>query len=161
MAGPCNMCGILVLWSGIEPAALQWKCGVLTTGCQGSPCLLVLTAASPPISFFIKVLFQMRKQSPRVKWLVTKVTCSLLTHRLCWTQGMFSSVLYTLRWQGPNGKEFACNAGDLSSIPGSGRVPEGGHGNPLQYSCLGNPTDRGTWWATVHGVARSQTELND
>ena len=74
---------------------------------------------------------------------------------------MFSLVLYPLRWQGPNGKEFTCNAGDLSSIPGSGRVREGGHGNPLQYSCLGNPTDRGTWWATVHGVAKSQTELND
>ena len=51
------------------------------------------------------------------------------------------------------GKESACNAGDPRSIPGWGRFPGGGHGNPLQYSCLGNPTDRGAWWATVHGVA--------
>ena len=45
---------------------------------------------------------------------------------------------------------------DAVSIPGSGRSPGGGNGNPLQYSCLENPTDRGAWWATVHGVAKSQ-----
>ena len=44
------------------------------------------------------------------------------------------------------------NAGDEGLIPGSGRSPGEGHGNPLQYSCLGNPMDRGAWWATVHGV---------
>ena len=49
------------------------------------------------------------------------------------------------------GKEFACGAGDLGSIPGSGRSPEGGNGNPLQYSCLGTPMDRGTWRVTIHG----------
>ena len=43
------------------------------------------------------------------------------------------------------------------SIPSSGRSPGGGHGNPLQYSCLENPMDRGSWWATVHGVAKIQT----
>ena len=48
-------------------------------------------------------------------------------------------------------------AGDAGSIPGSGRSPGGGHGSPLQYSCLGNPVDRGAWRATVHGVAKSQT----
>ena len=50
--------------------------------------------------------------------------------------------------------ETACNAGDMSSIPGSGRSPGEGNGNPLQCSCLGNPMDRGDWWATVHGVAK-------
>ena len=60
-----------------------------------------------------------------------------------------------------DGKEFACNAGDSSSIPGSGRSPGGGNGNPLQYSCLGNPMDRGAWRAAVHGVAKSQTRLSD
>ena len=49
------------------------------------------------------------------------------------------------------------DTGDTDSIPGSGRSPEGGHGNPLQYYCLENPMDRGTWWATVHGVTKSQT----
>ena len=48
---------------------------------------------------------------------------------------------------------------DTGSISGSGRPPGGGHGNPLQYSCLKNPMDRGAWWATVHSVARSQTLL--
>ena len=60
---------------------------------------------------------------------------------------------------GTTGKEPA-NAGDISdmgSTPGSGRSPEGGHANPLQYSCSGNPMDSGAWPATVHRVAKSQT----
>ena len=52
-----------------------------------------------------------------------------------------------------------CNVGDLGSIPGSGRSPGGGHGNPLHYSRLENPTDRGAWWATVHRVIKSQIWL--
>ena len=61
-----------------------------------------------------------------------------------------------------SGKQSACKAGatgDVGLIPGSGRSPGGGHGNPLHYSCLENPTDRGAWWATVHRVAQSQTQL--
>ena len=54
----------------------------------------------------------------------------------------------------------ACNAGDPGSIPGSGRCPGEGNGNPLQYSCE-NPVDRGAWWATVHKVAKSWTQLSD
>ena len=57
----------------------------------------------------------------------------------------------------PDGSEVknpAANAGDLGSIPGSGRSPGEGSGNPLQYSCLGNPMDRGAWQVTVHGVAK-------
>ena len=49
-------------------------------------------------------------------------------------------------------KVSVCQAGDAASIPGSGRFPGGGSGNPLQYSCLGNPVDRGAWPAIVHGV---------
>ena len=52
-------------------------------------------------------------------------------------------------------------AGDLGSIPGLGRSPGEGNGNPLQYSCLENSMDGGTWWATVHGVTKSQTQLSD
>ena len=54
-------------------------------------------------------------------------------------------------------KKSPCNAGDPDLIPGLGRSPGGGHGNPLQYSCLENPMDRGAWWATVHRVAQSWT----
>ena len=59
-----------------------------------------------------------------------------------------------------SGKEFACNAGDPGSVPVSGSSPGEKKGNPLQYSCLENPMDRGAWWATVHGVAKSRTRLN-
>ena len=55
------------------------------------------------------------------------------------------------------GKESACNAGDLGSIPGLGRSPGEGNGNPLQYSSLENSMDRGAWWAIVHGVTKSRT----
>ena len=64
----------------------------------------------------------------------------------------------------PGGSEVkasACNVGDLGSIPESGRSPGEGNGNPLQYSCLENHMDGGAWWATVHGVATSQTRLSD
>ena len=53
-----------------------------------------------------------------------------------------------------DGKEFACSVGDPALIPGSGRSPEEGNGNPVQYSCLGTPMDRRTWKATVHEVAK-------
>ena len=57
------------------------------------------------------------------------------------------------------GKESACNAGDLGSVPGLGRSPGEGNGNPLQYSCLENPMDIGAWQATVHGVKRVGHDL--
>ena len=56
------------------------------------------------------------------------------------------------RWR--SGKESACEARDADSIPGSGRSPGEGNGNPFQYSCLGNLMDRGAWWALVHRVAK-------
>ena len=58
---------------------------------------------------------------------------------------------------GSDGKESACNARDPDSIPGFGRSPGEGNGNPLQYFCLENSMDRGIWWATVHGVTKSRT----
>ena len=70
--------------------------------------------------------------------------------------------LYTSGFpSGSYGKESACNVRDLGLIPELERCPGGGHGNPLQYSCLGNPMDRGGRWATVHGVSKSQTQLSD
>ena len=59
-------------------------------------------------------------------------------------------------------KSLPASAGDIrstSSIPGLGRSPGEGHSNPLQYSCLENPVDRGAWWTMVHRVSKSQTEL--
>ena len=66
------------------------------------------------------------------------------------------------RWLG--GKESACQVGDTREaglIPGSERSSAEGNGNPLQYSCQENPVDRGAWWAIVHGVAKSWTQLNN
>ena len=60
-----------------------------------------------------------------------------------------------------SGKESTCTAGDESSIPGSRSSPGEGNVNPSQFSCLGNPMDRGAWWATVHGVKKSQIGLTD
>ena len=62
---------------------------------------------------------------------------------------------------GSYSRKPVCNAGNQGSILGSGRFPGGGHGNPLQYSCLENPMDREAWWATVHRVAQSRTRLSD
>ena len=58
-------------------------------------------------------------------------------------------------------KNLPAYAGEAGLTPGSGRSPKEGNGNPLQSSCLESPMDRGAWWATVHGVAQSQTRLND
>ena len=62
---------------------------------------------------------------------------------------------------GSEGKASDCNAGDLGSIPESGRPPGEGNGTPLQYSCLENPMDREAWWATVHGITKSWTRLSN
>ena len=69
---------------------------------------------------------------------------------------VLSGLPWWLRWL-----SISYNAGDMGSIPGSGRSPGEGNGNPLQYSCLENPMDRRAWQVTVHGVAKSQTRLSD
>ena len=78
---------------------------------------------------------------------------------------LFLSRLFSVCFLGfPGGAEVkasACNVGDLGSIPGLGRSPGEGNGNPLQYSCLVNPMDGGAWWATVHGVTKSWTRLSN
>ena len=82
----------------------------------------------------------------------------------CWIK-IFLNIMPTLFiiWglsrclSGKNPFANAVDTGDLGFIPGLGRPSGGGNSNPLQYSCLGNSMDRGTWWATVHGVSKSQT----
>ena len=80
---------------------------------------------------------------------------NVIRTQLCSFTGLASQVA-------PVVKKPPANVGDVrdsGSIPGWGRSPGGGHGNPLQYSCLVNPMDRGAWWATVHGITESQTRL--
>ena len=62
---------------------------------------------------------------------------------------------------GSDGKVSACNAEDPGSVPGLGRFPGEGNGNPLRYSYLKNSVNRGAWWATIHAVAKSQTQLSN
>ena len=72
--------------------------------------------------------------------------------------------VYMYNWGFPGGSEgeaSAYNERDLGSIPGLGRSPGEGNGNPLQYSCLENPMEGGAWYTTVHGVTKSWTQLSD
>ena len=87
-------------------------------------------------------------------FLTGKLKCRILC--LCTTvlSTTLSKVIYGFPG-GSDGKESTSNAGDLGSIPGSGRYPGEGNGNSLQYSCLENSMERGPWWATVHGVTES------
>ena len=79
--------------------------------------------------------------------------------RFCsWTFGLFPCIAYFYRWL--SGKESACQCRRCRFDPGSGRSPGEGNGDPLQYSCLKNPIDRAAWWATGHGVAKSETQLS-
>ena len=91
--------------------------------------------------------------------------------KACWTQfpaGPEARTQKTLTYLlhmgfpcGSDSKEPTCYVGEAGSISGVGRSPGGGNGYPLQYSCLENPINRGAWWATVHGVTKSQTQLSN
>ena len=86
-----------------------------------------------------------------------------VTERECWRSGalVISNVFTSFGFPGASdGQECACNAGDLSLIPGSRRSYEERNGNRLQYSCLKNPKDKGAWQAAVHGVAETQTSFS-
>ena len=89
----------------------------------------------------------MRKLRPRV----AEKTAQTVSAGASWSQVFWHQ----------HDKECTCNAGDLGWIPRLGRSPGGGHGNPLQYSCLENPMDKGAWRATVHGVTKTQTRLSN
>ena len=90
--------------------------------------------------------------------------CVLVAQSLLWLHGLWPARI-SCPWNSPGknigvGSHFllsgSCNAGNLGSIPGSGRSPGEGNGNPLQYSCLENSISRGVWWVTVHGVTKSR-----
>ena len=91
--------------------------------------------------------------------LITSIDLKVLNH-FCISEIKLTYLGYGLPWW-LRGKESTCSAGDTGSIPGSKRSPGEGNGNPLQYSCLENPIDRGAWWGTLHGVEKSWTWLSD
>ena len=92
---------------------------------------------------------------PQRRWKLMKAGSQNPPHFLKWTRPVGAPLVAQMVKKPPT------NAGDPGSIPGSGRFPGGGNGNPLQYPCLENPTDRGAWWAAVHGVEESRTGLGD
>ena len=100
---------------------------------------------------------------PNVTWNSKEQFCFFFLAGKCSKKSFSTDLLF--RYWSTNflcssvGKESACNAGDPGSNPGSGRSPGEGNGNPLQYSCLENPTDRGAWQAIVHGIARVRHDL--
>ena len=133
-------CPSLHCWDPTDPPALARKmetrkCAIFNT-ILFSTCLAQLTHSFCPESL----------------WVFPIPTCCDL-FLLKMRKSTFFFNLY--------GQESACNAGDPGWIPGLGRSPGGGHGNPLQYSCLENAMDGGAWRATVHGVTKSQTQLSD
>ena len=91
-------------------------------------------------------------------------TCICMAESLCCSSETITTLLISYmpiwlpRWH--SDEESTCHGGDSGSITGSGRSPGEGNGNPLQYSCLESSVDRGTWWATVHGDAKSWTRLS-
>ena len=110
---------------------------------KNTPCPLRISARHPiGLTQSLRVL---RRRSPKAAQLELSFQAQLFF------RGIIS---------GSDGKEPACNAEDISLIPGSGRSSGEGNDNSLQYSCLVNSMDRGAWWATVHGVAKSQIQLS-
>ena len=115
------------------------------------PALSPLSCCSPPVTWGWSVGSAPQVYSGSVVVLAARAGCS---HELV-------TVIITVGFLGGSVvKNPPVNAGDVGSVPGEGRSPGGGNGNPLQYSCLENPMDRGAWRATVHGVTKSWTHLS-
>ena len=94
--------------------------------------------------------------------LAWEIPCTMEPGRLQSMRSQESNITWPLNHHPSSEvKVSACNVGDLGSIPGWGRSPGEGNGNPLQHSCLENPMDGGAWWAIVHRVAKSWTRLSD
>ena len=98
----------------------------------------------------------------RALWVKTQAMIGTHIQRKSpWRRGRLPTPVFLGFPADSDDKQSSCKAGDLGSIPGLGRSPGGRHGNPLQDSDLENPMDRGAWWATAHGVTKSQTRLWD
>ena len=152
--------------------------GVLCIVCHLQTVRVLLLSQSGFL-LFLFLLWLLWLELPKLYWrIVVRVgtlvpefrgnTCNFSTLRIMFSVGLLYMAFTMLRYipfkgfpSGLDSKESACSAGDASLIPGSGRSSLEWNGNPLQYSCLENPMDRGAWQATVHGLTKSQTWLND
>ena len=146
-------CVSVEVWAGAIVALVRVICGVSS----------VRGILQVRIQEWIAIPFSRESSQPRDQTQVSCIAGIFLTIQA--TREALNHISLPLYYRGfPGGSEVkasACNAGDLGSIPRSGRSPGERNGNPLQYSCLENPMDGGAWWATVHGVAKSWTWLSD
>ena len=143
-----------------------WNPGGHSDG--GAALLMASLGASPQLSGVMNILTMFPEmfflahcsashpppQTPPTRCCVSHRASHLLAVHIAWLWHCIPSMGFP---GGSDSKESTCNAGDLGSIPGLGRSPGGGHGNPLQHSCLENPTDRGAWQAALQGVTESDT----
>ena len=141
----------------------------LRTAQSAAPLELTSHLNPPRVCFVVrKVHFQQLSPTVPITWAPFRISSSQYVPLACWEEArLLVMYYYYIIWVivfpgGASGKEPACQCRrhrDTGLISGSGRCPGGGHGNPLQYSCLENPMDRGAWWAMVHRVTQSQTPL--
>ena len=126
-----------------DPSSLQLKLGVLTTGQLGKS------------YWFLNFMTEFKKMKV-VKWPFSHTIKFFTQQRIMIINFFirFSSQVLKREKKMQVVKNLPANAGDAGLIPRSGRSPEEGNGNPLQYSCLGNPMDREAWWASLHGVTK-------
>ena len=118
--------------------------------------------SNPGLPHYRQILYQLsHKGSPRIlEWVAYPFSSwSSWPRKLTWAS-CIADKFFTNFSGGWDSKAPACNAGDPDSIPGLGRCPGIGNGDPLQYSCLENPTDRGAWWDTVCGITQNQAWLS-
>ena len=151
-------CFHICLLGYCELPMLQWILGVHILF-QTSVCFLKY----PEVKFLgHTVLFLVFWPTSILFSIVAAPTHILDVPPRCTRGSLFSASSPTLGFpRSSNGKESACHAGYPGLIPGSGRSPGEGNGNPLQYSCLENPMDRGVWQATVHGVAKKESSVTE
>ena len=144
---------IFVPWPGLILWPLHWEFGILITGPRKSQHRTTIYVKVFP-RYMILFCCYFKQNLLFYITMLYVIQYFILYYLYC--------ILRLLRWL--SGEDTPCNArdtGDVGSISGLGRSPERGHGNPLQYACLENSMDRGTWWATVCGIAMSWTWLND
>ena len=113
---------------------------------------------------FINLHYKKLNDVAYLRQIILKNCSGNSNETLHWTSIISLCLVSGMVWGFPGGSEVkasACNVGNLGSIPGSGRSPGEGNGNPLQYSCLENHMDGRAWWVTVHGVVKSWTQLSD
>ena len=116
---------------------------------------------STGVEWYSTLIFSDTLLYPYIQVLLFVLSSSLSVPVLIWNCPNYHSSVINLSFPGGSvAKNLPANAGDGGSIPGSGRSPGGGNGNPLQYSCMKNPMDRGAWWGIVHGVTKRQTRLS-